>query len=58
MEAEAKLKAGIAPQHQLTDEEVLYRQKQEYQTFLEAEHAFLRELGLIKEEEEELPVVD
>lgn len=55
IEAEQKKKAGIAPNVQLTDEEIEYRMKQEYHQFKEEETAFLRELGLLKEEEEPLP---
>lgn len=39
----------------MTDEEIEYRMKQEYHQFKEEETAFLRELGLLKEEEEPLP---
>lgn len=39
----------------LTDEEIEYRMKQEYQAYLDEEAAFLRELGLLKEEDEPLP---
>ena len=39
----------------LTDDEIEYRQKQEFQAFTDEETAFLRELGILKEEEEPLP---
>lgn len=39
----------------LTDEEVEYRMKQEYHQYKEEEQSFLRELGLLKEEDEPLP---
>lgn len=55
LEAEQKKKAGIAPNVILTDEEIEYRMKQEYHQFKEEEQAFLRELGLLKEDEEPLP---
>ena len=48
----------IAPNVQLTDEEVLYRQKMEYQAYLDEESNFLRELGLKDETEEPLPEVE
>ncbi|KAH3693256.1 hypothetical protein DPMN_192660 [Dreissena polymorpha] len=51
LEAEAKKKAGIAPNVLLTDEEIEYRLKLEYQAYMEAEGNFLRELGITKEEE-------
>jgi len=41
----------IAPNVTLTDEEIEYRQKNEYQQYVEDETNFLRELGIIKEEE-------
>lgn len=55
LEQEQKRKAGIAPNVVLTDEEIEYRMKQEYQAYLDEEAAFLRELGLLKEEDEPLP---
>ena len=45
----------IAPNVVLTDEEIEYRQKTEFQAFCEEENAFLRELGLIKDEELPIP---
>ena len=48
----------IAPQVQLTDEEIEYRMKQEYQTYLEEEDKFLRELGLKEDAPEVLPPMD
>jgi hypothetical protein len=45
----------IAPNVVLTDEEIVYRMKQEYIAFIEEENAFLRELGLKAEDEEPLP---
>ncbi|XP_052776408.1 dynein axonemal intermediate chain 3-like isoform X2 [Mya arenaria] len=51
IEAEAKRKAGIAPNVVLTDEEIEYRQKNEYQLYMEQENNFLRELGIIKDDE-------
>ncbi|KAK2157176.1 hypothetical protein LSH36_196g03010 [Paralvinella palmiformis] len=53
IESENKRKAGIAPQVQLSDEEVEYRMKEEYEKYLKDEHKFLLDLGLIKEEEDE-----
>jgi WD40 repeat protein len=50
LEAEAKRKAGIAPQVVLSDEEIEHRMKLEYQAYLEEELIFMRELGLLKEE--------
>lgn len=41
----------IAPNVILTDEEIEYRQKMEFQAFCDEENNFLRELGLIKDEE-------
>ncbi|KAH3693247.1 hypothetical protein DPMN_192651 [Dreissena polymorpha] len=41
----------IAPNVLLTDEEIEYRLKLEYQAYMEAEGNFLRELGITKEEE-------
>lgn len=51
LEAEAKRKAGIAPNVLLTDEEIEYRQKQEFQAFCDEENKFLRELGIITDDE-------
>ncbi|XP_045159985.2 dynein axonemal intermediate chain 3-like isoform X2 [Mercenaria mercenaria] len=51
LEAEAKRKAGIAPNVILTDEEIEYRQKMEYQAYVEVETNFLRELGILKEDD-------
>ena len=48
----------IAPNVVLTDDEILYRMKQEYAQFQEEESHFLRELGLKEEVEEPLPEVD
>ena len=48
----------IAPQVFLTEDELEHRMKMEYQQFLEAEATFLRDLGLLKEEEEMLPETD
>ena len=48
----------IAPQVQLTDEEIEYRQKMEYHAYLEEEDKFLRELGLKEEAPEVLPPMD
>ena len=45
----------IAPNVVLTDEEIEYRQKNEYQAYIETETNFLRELGIIKEDAEQLP---
>lgn len=39
----------------LTDEEIEQKQKMEYQAYLNDEYSFLRELGIVKEEEEALP---
>ncbi|XP_013408046.1 WD repeat-containing protein 63 [Lingula anatina] len=57
IEAEHKRKAGIAPNVELTEEEVHYRMKQQYAAFLEEESAFLRELGLKEDIDEPLPEV-
>ena len=51
----ANLLLQIAPNVVLTDEEIEYRQKTEFQAFCEEENAFLRELGLIKDEELPIP---
>ena len=48
----------IAPNVVLTDEEIEYRQKLEYQAYLDEESNFLRELGLKEEIEEPLPAVE
>lgn len=40
---------------QLTEDEIEYRQKLEYQAYLDEEVIFLRELGLKEEVEEPLP---
>lgn len=45
----------IAPNVVLTDEEIEYRLKAEYQTYLDEESSFLRELGILKDEPEPLP---
>ncbi|KAK3092104.1 hypothetical protein FSP39_025223 [Pinctada imbricata] len=55
IEAEQKRKAGIAPNVVLSDEEIEFRLKQEYQQYVDEETAFLRELGILKEEDEPLP---
>lgn len=47
----------IAPQISMTEEERDYRMKSEYNTYLDEEAAFLRSLGLLKEETEEMPEV-
>ena len=47
----------IAPNVVLTDEEIEMKMKFEYQQYLKDEYTFLRELGLLKDEEEELPEV-
>ncbi|XP_074640912.1 dynein axonemal intermediate chain 3-like [Tubulanus polymorphus] len=57
MEAETKKKAGIAPNVVLTEEEILYKMKQEYQAYLDDESSFLRELGLKDDIDEPLPEV-
>lgn len=49
-EAEAKKKAGIAPQVVLTDDELEHRMKLEYEQYLEEESVFLRDLGLLKDD--------
>lgn len=41
----------IAPNVMLTDEEIEYCQKMEFQAFCDEENAFLRELGLIKDDD-------
>lgn len=41
----------IAPNVVLTDEEIEYRQKNEYLAFQDAENNFLRELGILKDDE-------
>jgi len=52
LEAESKRKAGglVAALAAPTEEELEFRAKQEYQTYLDAESAFLRELGIVEEE--------
>lgn len=57
MAAEAKRKAGIAPNVTLTDEEIEMKMKMEYKIYCDEEYSFLRELGIVKEEEEALPEV-
>lgn len=47
----------IAPNVVLTDEEIEMKQKQEYHAYQNEEYSFLRELGLLKEDEEPLPEV-
>ncbi|KAK2179552.1 hypothetical protein NP493_483g01017 [Ridgeia piscesae] len=54
LEAEANRKAGIAPQISMTEEERDYRNKSEYNTFLGEEAVFLRSLGLLKDEVDEM----
>lgn len=44
----------IAPNIQLSEEEIEYRQKQEYTAYLDEENTFLRELGL-KDDDELMP---
>lgn len=39
----------IAPQINLTDDEIEYRMRMEYQAYLEEETAFLRQLGILDE---------
>ncbi|CAH8834018.1 unnamed protein product [Trichobilharzia szidati] len=48
-EAENKRKAGVAPAVVLTEEEIIQKEKLEYEKYLSEEHAFLRSLGLIEE---------
>ena len=48
----------IAPQVLLTEDEMEYRMKQEYQQYLEAESTFLRDLGLLKEDDDMLAETD
>ncbi|XP_064605528.1 dynein axonemal intermediate chain 3-like [Liolophura sinensis] len=55
LEQEQKRKMGIAPQVQLTDEEVEMRLKAEYQQYVEDESNFLRALGLKDDTEELIP---
>ncbi|CAH1773609.1 unnamed protein product [Owenia fusiformis] len=57
IEAESKRRAGIAPNVQLTEDEIVYRMKQEYNAYLDEEASFLRDLGLKQEEDEPLPEV-
>ena len=45
----------IAPNVVLSEEEIEYRLKQEYQQYVDEETSFLRELGILKEEDEPLP---
>ena len=47
----------IAPNVVLTDEEIEMKQKQEYHAYQNEEYTFLRELGLLKEDDEPLPDV-
>jgi hypothetical protein len=48
----------IAPNVQLTDEEIEIRMKMEYHQYLEEENAMLRHLGLKDDVDEPLPQVD
>jgi len=41
----------IAPNVILTDEELENRQKNEYQSYVDDENSFLRELGILKDED-------
>uniref|UniRef100_A0A3Q0KMK2 Putative testis development protein nyd-sp29 n=1 Tax=Schistosoma mansoni TaxID=6183 RepID=A0A3Q0KMK2_SCHMA len=50
-EAENKRKAGLAPAVMLSDEEIIQKEKLEYEKYLSEEHAFLRSLGLVEEED-------
>lgn len=58
IESEHKKHAGIAPNVQLTDEELEIRMKMEYKEYLDEEDKFLRELGLKDEADEPLPSTD
>lgn len=51
----ATLKAGIAPSHIATQEEIDIRMKNEYNEFLQFEFSVLREMGL--RDENEAPVI-
>lgn len=53
LEAEAKKKAGgaAAALAAPTEEELEYKAKQEYQVYVDAEHNFLRELGIIQDDD-------
>ena len=44
----------IAPFVQLSNEEIEFRMQQEYQKYLEEEASFLRNLGLLKDDSEEI----
>ena len=48
----------IAPNIQLTDEELEIRMRMEYKEYVDEEDKFLRELGLKDEQEEPLPSTD
>ncbi|CAH8475140.1 unnamed protein product [Heterobilharzia americana] len=48
-ESENKRKAGVAPAVTLTEEEIIQKEKLEYEKYLSDEHAFLRSLGLLEE---------
>ncbi|KAF7231836.1 WD repeat containing protein 63 [Paragonimus skrjabini miyazakii] len=50
-EAENKRRAGVAPAVTLTEDEVLQKEALEYEDHLKSEQAFLRQLGMIEEEE-------
>ncbi|KAA0184104.1 WD repeat-containing protein 63 [Fasciolopsis buskii] len=50
-EAENKRKAGIAPAATLTEEELLQKERIEYEQYLQDEHSFLRSLGLTDDTE-------
>ncbi|KAH8852664.1 WD repeat-containing protein 63 [Schistosoma japonicum] len=50
-EAEKKRKAGLTPTIVLSDEEIIQKEKLEYEKYLSEEHAFLRRLGLIEEDD-------
>ncbi|CAH8818795.1 unnamed protein product, partial [Schistosoma curassoni] len=49
-EAENKRRAGLAPAVMLSDEEIIQKEKFEYEKYLSEEHTFLRSLGLVEED--------
>ncbi|VDP80323.1 unnamed protein product [Schistosoma mattheei] len=50
-EAENKRRAGLAPAVMLSDEEIIQKEKFEYEKYLSEEHTFLRSLGLVEEDD-------
>ncbi|VDO77461.1 unnamed protein product, partial [Schistosoma margrebowiei] len=50
-EAENKRRAGLAPAVMLSNEEIIQKEKLEYEKYLSEEHTFLRSLGLVEEDD-------